>query len=284
MTLKVSPACTVVNCFDGLRRLLDRRGRRCRRGVLRRRRRRSWSCLSCRDPTRSPARTRTTAIVTASRNAAGAAYRCQPSGFTSPAGRGPDLLAEPRRFGACGAPEIGVPRAEGVDRRTRDALTSALAGPLVNARARSATDAPCAPTPGSSRIVCGIRRRASATARGCVAPTTAPTDERPTSPTRSSPHSSTSCATCCHIGRPSSSVDVLDVGAGVRGLHEHEDAGAVAARGAEVRLDRLAAEPRVDGERVGARRRRRRGRRRRTRARSSRCRRACRRRSRAAPA
>ena len=33
----------------------------------------------------------------------------------------------------------------------RDAVTSALAGPLVNARATSAGVAPCAPTPGRSR-------------------------------------------------------------------------------------------------------------------------------------
>jgi orotidine-5'-phosphate decarboxylase len=45
--------------------------------------------------------------------------------------------------------------------------------------------------------------RASATARGCVAPTTAPTDESPTSPTTSSPHSATSAATWCQSGRPS---------------------------------------------------------------------------------
>ena len=33
----------------------------------------------------------------------------------------------------------------------REALTSALAGPLVNARARSAGVAPCAPTPGQEQ-------------------------------------------------------------------------------------------------------------------------------------
>src|ERR671928_184778 len=54
-----------------------------------------------------------------------------------------------------------------------ETVTRALAGPLVNARATSAGVAPCAPTPGRSRIACGIRRRASETARAWVAPTTA---------------------------------------------------------------------------------------------------------------
>ena len=49
-------------------------------------------------------------------------------------------------------------------------------------------------------------------------------------------------------------LEVLDVAAGVRRLDEDEDAGAVAPRGGEERLDRLAAELRVDRQRVGARR------------------------------
>src|SRR3989304_1227500 len=61
----------------------------------------------------------------------------------------------------------------------REAVTSALAGPLVNARATSAAEAPCAPTPGRSRTAWGMSRRASATARGDVAPTTAPTLDTP---------------------------------------------------------------------------------------------------------
>ena len=71
----------------------------------------------------------------------------------------------------------------------------------------------------------------------------------------------------------------------VRGPHEAEDARAVQAAGLQERLDRVAAEIGVDGERVRERRlarRAARGTRRRTRARSSRCRRACRPRSRAA--
>ena len=107
--------------------------------------------------------------------------------------------------------------------------------------------------PGSRRTACGISRRASATARGCVAPTTAPTDERPTSPTTSSPHSATSDATWCQSGRPSRQLQVLDVAARVRRLDEDEDPGPAAPRGGDERLDRLAAEIRVDRQRVGAR-------------------------------
>src|ERR671933_357430 len=64
----------------------------------------------------------------------------------------------------------------------RAAVTNALAGPLVNARATSAGVAPCAPIPGSRRIDCGRSRRAFATARRSVAPTTAPTLESPRIP------------------------------------------------------------------------------------------------------
>src|ERR671923_51893 len=77
----------------------------------------------------------------------------------------------------------------------RETFTSALAGPLAKARATSAGVAPCAPTPGRSRIDCGSARRASPIARGCVA-----------------------------------------------------------AAGGEEGLDRIAAEVRVDGQRVGERR------------------------------
>src|SRR2546423_682614 len=56
------------------------------------------------------------------------------------------------------------------------------------------------PVRGGSHLA---RRRAEATARGWVAPTTAPTDESPTSPTSSSPPSATSDATWCQSGRPS---------------------------------------------------------------------------------
>src|SRR5437764_3288303 len=88
----------------------------------------------------------------------------------------------------------------------REAATSALAGPVVKARATSPGDAPCAPTPGRSRIERGSSFRASPTARECVAPTTAPTLESPCSPIRSSPHSATKRATCCHSRPPSLSL------------------------------------------------------------------------------
>ena len=47
--------------------------------------------------------------------------------------------------------------------------------------------------------------------------------------------------------------EILDLAAGVRGLDDAEDPGAVAPGGGEVRLDRLAPEPGIDGERVGER-------------------------------
>ena len=137
----------------------------------------------------------------------------------------------------------------------RDAVTRALAGPDVNARATSAGVAPCAPTPGSRMIDWGIARRASPTARGKVAPTTAPTLDRPRSPTRSAPHSATRSATWCHSGRPSESVELLDVaGAGVGGVDEHEQAGAVAPARRQERVDRVAAQERAHGEGVRERR------------------------------
>ena len=60
-------------------------------------------------------------------------------------------------------------------------------------------------------------------------------------------------ATCCHSGRPSESVTSWTSPPAFDVLTMQKMPGAVAARRGEVRLDRLAAEPRVDGERVGAR-------------------------------
>src|SRR4030095_1333517 len=51
----------------------------------------------------------------------------------------------------------------------RETVTSALAGPLVNALATSAGVAPCAPIPGSSRMDCGSSFRGSLTARAGAA-------------------------------------------------------------------------------------------------------------------
>ena len=112
----------------------------------------------------------------------------------------------------------------------RDTLTSALAGPLVNARATSAGVAPWAPIPGSSSGACGSSRLASPTSRGWVAPTTAPTLERPQSPTSSSPQEATSSATWCQSGRPSESFRSWTSPAGVRGLEHAEDPRACPAR------------------------------------------------------
>ena len=162
----------------------------------------SW-CSASSEPCSSPDRTRATATVTASRNAAG---RDVPPPVLAagalPAGRGPDLLLQPRRLRtgclavvAAGFTEGVVDRARrGDERAGRAALERTLEvgdGAALRADARQKQDA------------CGIKRRASATARGWVAPTTAPTEERPTSPTMSSPHSATSAATWCHSGRPS---------------------------------------------------------------------------------
>src|SRR5215211_4480294 len=88
----------------------------------------------------------------------------------------------------------------------RETETRALAGPLVNARATSAGVAPWAPIPGRRSTARGISLRASATARGYVAPTTAPTLERPRLPTRPAPQSFTSWAVWCQSGRPSDMV------------------------------------------------------------------------------
>src|ERR671930_23604 len=108
----------------------------------------------------------------------------------------------------------------------REAFTSALAGPLAKARATSAGVAPCAPTPGRSRTDCGSARRASPIARGWVAPTTAPTLERPCSPTRSSPHSRTRRAAPCPNGAHAVGAERLEE----RELRLHPD---------DVRCDRV---------------------------------------------
>ena len=131
-------------------------------------------------------------------------------------------------------------------------MTSALAGPLVNARAMSAGVAPCAPTPGRSRIACGSSRRASPTARGWVAPTTAPTRREPALADELLAELAHELG---HLVPERAAVrerEILDVGrAGVRGLDEAEDPAAAPAAGGDERLEGVAAEIRVDGERVG---------------------------------
>ncbi len=118
----------------------------------------------------------------------------------------------------------------------------------------SAGVAPCAPTPGRSRIACGSSRRASPTARGWVAPTTAPMLESPHSPTISSPSSRTSSATCCQSGRPSESVrSWTSVLPAFEVLTRQKMPPPAAPAGGDEGLERVAAEVGVDGERVGER-------------------------------
>ena len=56
--------------------------------------------------------------------------------------------------------------------------------------------APCAPYPGTRSHTPGIKARSSASSRGCVAPTTAPTSPRPVAPRVGAFHFTTSSATC----------------------------------------------------------------------------------------
>jgi len=92
--------------------------------------------------------------------------------------------------------------------------------------------------------------RASRTARGCVAPTTAPD-------AREAAFADELLAPLRDEARdlvperpPVGEDEVLDVAAGVRGLDETEEAGAVAAAGGEERLDRVAPEVGADRDRV----------------------------------
>ena len=127
----------------------------------------------------------------------------------------------------------------------RETVTSALAGPLVNALATSAGVAPCAPIPGSRRTDCGISFLASLTARGYVAPTTAPTLERPHSPTTSWPSSATSLATCCQTWFPSDRVrSWTSVPPGFDVFTRQKTPPGAPARGDE-RLERIPSEIRV---------------------------------------
>ncbi len=137
----------------------------------------------------------------------------------------------------------------------REAETRALAGPLWNARAEVGHRAALGADPGQQEDRARHQARASATACGCVAPTTAPTDDRPTSPIMLlAPLVDERRDVVPH--RPAVGEDrVLQVAARVRGADEHEDAGSTAPDGAEERLDRVTPEPRVDGERIRARRR-----------------------------
>ena len=200
---------------------------------------------------RSAERTRSTTPVTASRKTAGASHRAPRVAVYQPETVHTSWFSRAASAAAAARQSRSSPSRKAYITE-REALTSALAGPLVNARAMSAGVAPCAPTPGRSRIACGSSRRASPTARGCVAPTTAPTDESPHSPTSSSPELADELG---HLVPERAAVgegEILDVGrAGVRGLDQAEDPAAAPAAGGDERLERVAAEIRVDGERVG---------------------------------
>ena len=114
-----------------------------------------------------------------------------------------ETAGTPRREAAPGrgrrAPGHRV--AEGVDHADH-AVTSA---PGVRGRRKDSRRgvAPCAPTPGSRIGDRGSRRRASETPRGYVAPTTAPTLDRPLRRRAALPTPCTSSARYCHSGRPS---------------------------------------------------------------------------------
>ena len=137
----------------------------------------------------------------------------------------------------------------------REALTSALAGPLVKARARSAGVAPCAPTPGSSRIALRQQPPRLADRARVGRP-----DHR--ADARQPALADELLAELVHEqgdvvpdGAAVRELQVLDVGAAlVGGLDDAEDPAAVPAAGAEERLERVAAEVRVDRHRVGERR------------------------------
>ena len=174
----------------------------------------------------------------------------------------------------------------------RDALTSPPARPGANAGARSATEPPCAPIPGSRNGACGISSRMRARCSGAVAPATAPTLGQPgLGPRRAGRGDQRGDPLPQRPARRELGVEEVR-GARVRRAHEHEHAGAGGARAVDERRERVAAEQRVLRHRVGAeagaarrtasRSRRRPPARRRARCRGSR--RAWRRRSRAAPA
>ncbi len=168
-----------------------------------------------------------------------------------PARDGPYLLLQPRRLGAGGGAEVVARLAEGVDDRARRVDERARRAARERAGEIARPSRPARRRPGSSRIACGISLRASLTAAGGSRrrrrrPTRARARRRDRRPTRR--RAARRAATSAAVGER----HVLDVAARVRGLDDAEDAGAVAARRGEVRLDRLAPEPRVDGQRVGA--------------------------------
>ena len=135
----------------------------------------------------------------------------------------------------------------------REAVTRPPARPGANAGARSSTRPPCAPTPGSRNVACGISSRARARCAGTVAPTTAPTSLRPDSPTPGAPSSLDDRGQALPDRPAAGELEVLDVGgARVRRAHQREHPGARGARRRHERLDRVRAHQRVDRHHVRA--------------------------------
>ena len=132
--------------------------------------------------------------------------------------------AQPRGLGAGGGAPVAARLARGVDHRARGVDERARRAARERARDVGRAARPArrrragAGSPAAS--ACAPRRRA----RGCVAPTTAPTADRPFSPTTSAPHSATCVATWCHIGRPSESVTSWMSPPAFDVLHDAEEA------------------------------------------------------------
>ena len=136
--------------------------------------------------------------------------------------------------------------------QARDWLQSQAHGKLVKARATSAGVAPCAPTPGSSRIARGSNLRASPTARGCVAPMTAPTDSLYCRIEIRAPSATARRPGARHAACGDNKILHLRA-TRVRGLDDAEDAGSVTAARREERIERISAEIWIHRHRVGER-------------------------------
>ena len=147
-------------------------------------------------------------------------------------------------------------RVPGVERRARDRARDghergARAG-RANAGARSSTRPPCAPTPGQQQHGVRHRSRSAASSDGSVAATTAPTSESPCAPTPSRP----ARARARRAGRAAAALRR----ARRPGSRPHRDSTcarartrrARRARGGDERLQGVAAQQRVGGDRVGA--------------------------------
>ncbi len=132
--------------------------------------------------------------------------------------------------------------------------------PAGRARARTprrgpppARPAPRRPGAGTPRA--GISSRSRSIHSGAVAPTTAPTSASPVAPGRARPSRSTSWREPLGDRPAVAERQLLDVGGTrVGGAHEHEQAARRRSRAASTSgAQRVPAEQRVDGQRVGAR-------------------------------